>query len=396
MRVFKRTFMYQGRSKDTVRWYVRFRDHRDIVRTLPAYSDKALSESLGRKIERLKNANQNLTPELTRWVDDLPLRLKKALVSFGLLNRSSLESSKPLDKQLEDFEQSLLAKGVTPKHCEQTIKTLQTIFDDCGFVFWSDVAKNKVERYLNKLTISQRTHNFYLKAAKQFCKWMVDEGRATASPLKSLKPLTITVRKVNRRSLEPEEFCMLLESTEEAEDRFGMTGHDRAVLYTLAVETGYRAGELRSLKVGDFDFKNGIVKVWQTNTKNKKLAIATLEPETAAELKAMLSNKLPNVHAFNIPPKTSLMIKADLEEAGIDYKDDEGRVHDFHALRHDTGTFLAAAGITPKDAQQIMRHSDINLTMNIYTHANIRKQAAATTKMSKFYRSKKQKKSDAG
>ena len=51
------------------------------------------------------------------------------------------------------------------------------------------------------------------------------------------------------------------------------------------------------------------------------------------------------------------------------YKDREGRFADFHALRHTTGSFLAAGGVSPKVAQAVMRHSDINLTMSTYSHA---------------------------
>ncbi len=44
---------------------------------------------------------------------------------------------------------------------------------------------------------------------------------------------------------------------------------------------------------------------------------------------------------------------------------DEGMVV-FHSLRHSFGTMLAASGVHPKTAQQLMRHSDINLTMSRY------------------------------
>ncbi|UCF00257.1 MAG: tyrosine-type recombinase/integrase, partial [Planctomycetota bacterium] len=50
------------------------------------------------------------------------------------------------------------------------------------------------------------------------------------------------------------------------------------------------------------------------------------------------------------------------------YVDEAGRYADFHALRHTCGTLLAAAGVHPKTAQEIMRHSDIRLTMDYYTH----------------------------
>ena len=53
---------------------------------------------------------------------------------------------------------------------------------------------------------------------------------------------------------------------------------------------------------------------------------------------------------------------------GIPYVDEVGRYFDFHALRGELGTLLAASGTHPKVAQSIMRHSDINLTMSLYTH----------------------------
>jgi hypothetical protein len=38
-------------------------------------------------------------------------------------------------------------------------------------------------------------------------------------------------------------------------------------------------------------------------------------------------------------------------------------------LRHAFGTLLAGAGVHPKTAMTLMRHSKIELTMGIYTHA---------------------------
>jgi len=75
------------------------------------------------------------------------------------------------------------------------------------------------------------------------------------------------------------------------------------------------------------------------------------------------------------------MLRAHLAETGIDYEDDAGRVFDFHSLRHETGTLLAAAGVNPKTAQSIMRHSDINLTMSLYTHTLLGQESEAIGKL---------------
>ncbi len=47
--------------------------------------------------------------------------------------------------------------------------------------------------------------------------------------------------------------------------------------------------------------------------------------------------------------------------------DSEGRVVDFHALRATYITMLVKGGATVKQAQDLARHSDPKLTMNVYT-----------------------------
>jgi hypothetical protein len=81
----------------------------------------------------------------------------------------------------------------------------------------------------------------------------------------------------------------------------------------------------------------------------------------------MLAQKLPAAQAFKVPDKPADMLRDDLKDAKIDYIVD-GKVFDFHSLRHETGTLLAASGVDVKTAQTLMRHSDVNLTMSIYTH----------------------------
>jgi integrase len=145
------------------------------------------------------------------------------------------------------------------------------------------------------------------------------------------------------------------------------------VLYRVAAETGLRRKELRSLKISSFDFKANTVRVTSAYAKNKRTAILPLRPDTAAELQIFFVGKLPGIKAFGgtykrLTDKTACMLKADLAEARIPYVDAAERYADFHCLRHTTGSLLAASGVHTKVAQSIMRHSDINLIMSIYTH----------------------------
>jgi integrase len=315
---------------------------------------------------------------LTKWLEGIPTRLRNHLQRIGLLNPQRVAASKPLKEHLEDFRRSI---GDTTKHARCTYNAIVRLFEDCKFTHWSDIQASRLDDCLKQLKVSQRTGNFYLKAAKQFCKWMVKDRRATESPLEHLSTIKITERKRQRRALLTDKLRALLEATEAAPERFGMTGPERAMLYRLAVETGLRANELRSLKTSSFDLDNCTVEVLAGYSKNKKSSVLPLRPDTAATLREFLANKLPEAQVFKVPEKTAKMIRADLSDAQIPYKDEAGRVFDFHALRHQTGTLLAAAGVHPKDAQAIMRHSDINLTMQIYTHMARGAEAAAVAKM---------------
>ena len=53
-------------------------------------------------------------------------------------------------------------------------------------------------------------------------------------------------------------------------------------------------------------------------------------------------------------------------------------------MRHTFGSLLAASGVHPKLAQELMRHSDINLTMSRYTHVFSGQEANAVAKLPDF------------
>lgn len=62
------------------------------------------------------------------------------------------------------------------------------------------------------------------------------------------------------------------------------------------------------------------------------------------------------------------MMRYDLKNSGIDYKDDGGRFADFHALRHTFISQMARSGVHPSKAKELARHSTITLTMDVYSH----------------------------
>ncbi len=74
---------------------------------------------------------------------------------------------------------------------------------------------------------------------------------------------------------------------------------------------------------------------------------------------------MPQAQAFKMPYLGNLakMLRQDIKRSGIEIEPERGTV-DFHCLRHTFGSMLASSGVHPKTAQELMRHSDINLTMS--------------------------------
>ena len=74
-----------------------------------------------------------------------------------------------------------------------------------------------------------------------------------------------------------------------------MSGVERAMLYRLAVESGLRANELRTLTVSSFDLDKCTVTVQAGYSKRKHEDVLPLRPDTVEELRVFLKDKLPNV-----------------------------------------------------------------------------------------------------
>lgn len=74
---------------------------------------------------------------------------------------------------------------------------------------------------------------------------------------------------------------------------------------------------------------------------------------------------------FDVPDGLVRIFDRDLAAAGIAKKDADDRTVDVHGLRHTFATMLSQAGVRPRTAQELMRHSDIRLTMTTYTHLGL-------------------------
>ena len=341
MRVFKPTYTNRtGKKQRTSKWYIDFIDHIELRHRFPAFTDKRQSQTLGENVEALVNckiASQRPDRELQAWLAGLPYRLMRKLLSWGLVDCQRAEGGKPLTEHLENWKNSLVASGCTQKHLKSMLPRVEKTIKQCRFCFIHEIDPVKVETYLVKLRdkgetvtlkqidretkkpktktvkISKTTFNYYVRACRQFGKWLVDAGRTDKNPFWAIRKVSVTASDQVRvaRTLSIEEVRRLIEKTERSDDYRGISGKERALIYILANESGLRANEIRQVKVSDFDFDKALLTVRDDVAKNRKKSVLPLKKRTAMAIQSYVNHKHPVSNAFKVPNQPHLMIKAD-------------------------------------------------------------------------------------
>lgn len=170
-------------------------------------------------------------------------------------------------------------------------------------------------------------------------------------------------------------------------ERYKRIGRQRKLAYRVLLTTGLRRNELKAVTPDRLQLSgdNPTLKLPCTATKNGKAATIPLRPDIAHELQTWVKEMelFPTDRVFDPVPEISVFNR-DLAAAGISKRDERGRVVDIHALRHTFGTHLALAGVPPRTAMAAMRHSKIDLTMNIYTDPALLDVAGAVKALPNF------------
>ncbi len=259
---------------------------------------------------------------------------------------------------------------------------------------WSEIDADRVEAFLRRRRethgIGARTSNSYLHAARQFCRWCVTHGWAAADPLRRIQEADVKRdRRRVRRALDVGELARLLIATSRGAVAGGMSGSERALLYTLVTETGLRRSEVVQLRVADVSSDaqgHPALRARFETSKNSAEKLMPLRKETAARLTSLVRGRPPWSRAFSMPTwwRAAETLRIDLAAADIPYVDAAGRVHDFHALRVTFGSNLARAGLPLQVAQKLMRHSTPTLTSNVYTVLTVDDERRAVESLPSF------------
>ncbi len=371
------------------RHWIDFRSPNGIRHRFAGLPTKKASEEFGRRLEELAAlavAGARPTPELERWLSTLPADRLAQLKAFGLVDAAKVAGAVGMEALIEQWAAALAHRGNVVDYVGDQTRTVARMAKECGFRALPDFTPGAIRSWLAKQKetgLSARRLNGFLLAAKNFLNWTVREGLAVENPLRVLQGLNERLdRRRIRRALTGDEIGRLLAATESGRKHHGLTGHIRRLVYSLALCTGLRWGEIKSLRRGDFALTDRpTVTVRAGCAKNRTEATLPIRHDLAAMLADYFAGDptLPSAPAFPGMWKRrgADMLADDLAAAGLEVVNGEGEVVDFHATRHSFCTGLAKSGVAPAVAMRLARHSDVNLTLARYSHMSLESGAEA-------------------
>jgi len=322
--------------------------------------------------------------------------------------RYAKEARRPIGEHVADFRQYMTAKQNDARYVALTDMHVKTMVEACKAQHIGDLTGAAVLQAVAQLRdggASLRTCNSYLRDIKALSRWLWRERRTPDDALAGLSQFNeATDRRHVRRELTPDESAYLLAHVErDTNPCFNLAGPDRAILYRLALGTGFRAKELRSLTPESFDVDADppAVTVDAAYSKRRRQDVQPIRPDLAELLRPWLAGRPRDVKLFDrLPGNTARMLRKDLaaarkawiKAAGPDdaerqrrqqsdflsYRNAAGEVADFHATRHTYISGIVAGGkASVKTAMELARHSTPTLTIGRYAHTRLHDLTAA-------------------
>ena len=291
-------------------------------------------------------------------LNELVIECERSAFGIGIPKATREALRAPLQVHIDAFlaAHAKLSAGTLTKYRQ----SLPKLCGRCGWTNLREVTAHSFIQWRDSSSLKPKSLNDFLGSMRTFLNWLKRRRLIPEDPLGSVGKLANHGVGSYRRALSVDEINRLLATAPK----------HRATVYHAMIYTGLRPGEMRSLKWSDFDFAADPprMNVPSSISKNRKSSVHFLRAELVESLLAFRpADAKPESWAFRGTVPRVPTFKRDLERAKIPFKDSQGRRLDLHALRKTFGTLLSASGVSPRVAMELMRHSDMKLTMQVYT-----------------------------
>ncbi len=270
------------------------------------------------------------------------------------------------------------------------------IIPSLGDIRLRDLKKTDIQEIINYRSDHPRTCQQIKMCINQILESAIDEG--------------LLYKNVCRNVILPkqikEEKRPLTEIEKKAVQKADLDPKERAFIYII-LYTGLRRGEALALSQNDIDFSSNEIRVRNAVTHEGNSAKLKTMPKTTAGIRNVpmpsilrdfllgYIKSLNGLYLFEMERKGGLMTKSsyikfwrkivDKLNASVGGTETIRVIHGLgaHAFRHNYATMLFYAGVKEKEAQYMLGHSDIKITLDIYTHLDKSKNTTAE-KLDKF------------
>ena len=230
--------------------------------------------------------------------------------------------------------------------------------EQLGLTVLADIDLARVEKALQELSamkFAPKTVYLRFEPLRCLCQWAIKRGFLGENPLRGMAPLN-TLPETPHRALTEEETAALLRAAP----------NDRRLWYETALETGYRVGELRALRVKDLDRFGPSLPLGADYTKNRKDARQPITRELAAKLVILIEGRMPDHSLLGIPTSYAYKrLKVDLKAAKVPLLTSFGKAT-WHSLRKVYVNNLIRTGADVKTVMELARHSAATMSLDIY------------------------------
>ncbi len=215
--------------------------------------------------------------------------------------------------------------------------------------------------------LTEKTVQGYSEAIASFLDWCVNRQYLAADPLAAIVAFD-TTPKMPHRELSTDEIAKLLATAPP----------HRALVYRVALATGYRQNELRNLTVGNLDMFGPSLPLAAEFCKDRRDARQPIARELADELAALSIGKKPDAPLLPMPLQETCCanLDRDFDNAGITKEIKGAGKATFHSLRVSYINSVVKSGADLKTIMTLARHSSATMSMSTYAKPDAQRMRA--------------------